>query len=90
MEQLSDVTYRDVRWRAPPALAGVPLGQGGVAEERAPRAGGRVVWGHVGPAWGLPARGGPERRQKHRNTVSRWDGGAGLPGQDVTAAGRTV
>ena len=88
MDQMNDTTYWDVRWHAPPALASVQVAQSGAAAEGAPHARDRGTRGHTGSVRAMPARGGPERGRKRRNTVSRWDGGAGAPGQDVTAAGR--
>ena len=90
MDQLNDGTYRDVRWREPPTLAGASDGSGAAAAERATCARGGAEMGHAGSTRVLPARGGPERGRKRRNTASRWDGGAGAPGQDVTAAGQTA
>ena len=90
MEQLSDVTYRDVRWHAPLALAGAPLEWDEAAAGRASCTGGQAAREHTEPERELPARGGPERGRKRRNTVSRWDGGTGVPGRDVTAAGQTA
>ena len=87
MDQMNDTTYWDVRWRAPPALASVQVEQGATTAERTPHARDRGTRGHTGLARAVPARGGPERGRKRRNTVSRWDGGAGVPGQDETAAG---
>ena len=88
MDQLNDMTYRDVRWSEPPALAGVPGGSGEAVAGRVTRAWDEMARGHAGPTRELPARGGPERGRKRRNTASRWDGGTGAPGQDVTAAGQ--
>ena len=90
MEQLSDVTYRDERWHAPPALAGATLERDGVAAGPTSSAGGRTARARTEPIRELPVRGGPERGRKRHNTVSRWDGGTGVPGQSVTAAGQTA
>ena len=70
MDQLNDVTYRDVRWRKPPALADASDGSGAAAVERMPHARDEAVAGHAETARALPERGGPERGRKRRNTAS--------------------
>ena len=90
MEQLNDMTYKDVRWCEPPTLTGVLPGRDEATAGRVPRGRGQAAKGCADPARATPTKDRMERGRKRRNTVSRWDGGAGVPGQDVTAAGQTA